>query len=117
MGVKGKSISVTDLSAAYVTLKGLSDKIREFVADIQVHQKGIIAEVEGVNIDSESAESIDDILNDLGRICGSIVATLTEIQKKLDAGLEASKEIQKIAQRQAGAVKDNVQSTGRKFKR
>lgn len=117
MGARGTSMNITDMSAAYVTLKGLVDKIGGYVSEINTHKKGVLDEINNGSIDDKSAADLEELLGETTNIADSINRMLEEIQKKLDAGLRACQEIERIAKAQASSVQENTRATGKKFKR
>lgn len=117
MGEKGTSMNVSDISATYVVLRGLTDKIREHCADIEMHKKAIIAEFDQGSVDSDSSEALEANVKELDRICDSINATLAEVQMRLDAGIRKANELASRANARASSVNEDLKSSGRSFKR
>lgn len=117
MGARGTSMNITDMSATYVTLKGMVDKLTGYTADMATHKKGVVDEINNGAVDDKSAAELEELLGITTNIVDSINSMLEEVQKKLDAGLRACQEIDRIAKAQANAAQDRARDTSKKFKR
>lgn len=117
MGARGTSMNITDMSATYVTLKGMVDKLSGYTAEMATHKKGVLDEINNGAVDDKSAAELEELLDITTKIVDSINSMLEEVQKKLDAGLKACQEIDRIAKAQASGVQDRARDTHKKFKR
>jgi uncharacterized protein YwgA len=119
MGSKGTNttINVSDMTATYVALKGLADKIRELTGDLSLHKKAIMDMLETGEIDDNAFDSVDATVKEVDKISESIDTTLVDIQRILDFGIQNAETMSKAAKTKAEASTENIKSTGRRFKR
>lgn len=117
MGARGTSLNITDVSATYVALRGLGDKITGYAAELNTHKKGVLDEISNGSIDDKSAAELEELIGVTSNIVDSVCTIMEEVQKKLDAGLRTMQEIERVAKAQASSVQESTRNTGKKFKR